>query len=232
MQSEDRLIHFSTELIHAPKKHTVQALQKLYYELSQGKHAYQNTDFTRADRVRFHTRRGEHTQSIAVFLADRIVLAEEWTDIPLASFMEKLLAVASLAMDELGIPVFAAQTVTLRSTFALSHFDNARDFMIEQVCGQRDRVQPFFQRPVAVGGMRLVLPETPEMPATVNVLMESYRHSENEVYAEVKAIFRKHPVKPDNLFPLRERVSDARAIMSGRVFPYLDQFDRPSGEDA
>lgn len=232
MQSEDRLIHFSTELIHAPRKHSVQALQKLYYELSQTKHAYQNTDFTRSDRVRFHTARGEHTKSIALFLSDRILLAEEWTDIPLASFLDKLITVASQAMDELGIPAFAAQTVTLRSTFALSHFDNARDFMIEQVCGQRDRLQPFFQRPVAVGGMRLVLPETADMPATVNVLMESYRHSENEVYAEVKAIFRKPPVKPENVSPLRERVRDARAFMSGRVFPYLDQFDRPSGEDA
>ncbi|MFP4191170.1 MAG: hypothetical protein ACLFU6_03770 [Candidatus Hydrogenedentota bacterium] len=231
MHSEDRLIHFSTELIHAPKKHTVQALQKLYYELSQTKHAYQNTDFTRPERVRFHTARGAHTKSIALFLSDRILLAEEWTDIPLASFLEKLITVASQAMDELGIPGFAVQTVTLRGTFALSHFDNARDFMIEKVCGQRDRLQPFFQRPVAVGGMRLVFPETADMQATVNVLMESYRHSDNEVFAEVKAIFRNQPVKPENLFPLRERVRDARAFMSSRVFPYLDQFDRPEDED-
>jgi len=65
----------------------------------------------------------------------------------------------------------------------------------------------------------------------MNVLMESSRHSENEVYAEVKGIFRKQPVKPENLSPLQERVRDVRAFISSRVFPYLDQFDRPENEE-
>ncbi len=38
--------------------------------------------------------------------------------------------------------------------------------------------------PIAVGGLRLVLPETPEHRGALNVTIESYRFSQNEVFVE------------------------------------------------
>ena len=156
MHAEDRTIHFSTELVHAPKKHAPQVLKKLYYDLSQTRFPYDSSEFSAPPQYKFYSRRGNKTQSVAVFLPDRIVLLEEWTDLSLSDFCEKIQEVARLAMPALGIPQFAVQTATIRSTFALTHFDDARVFLLDHACQQADRIGPHFQRPVAVGGLRFV----------------------------------------------------------------------------
>lgn len=228
MHSEDRLIHFSTELIHRAKQHDVKTLQKLYYELSQSGHAnYQSTDFSAPNQVRFYSRRGKSSQSLALFLADRILLMEEWADIPLSDFLAKVEEVAGRAMVELGIAEFAAQTVTLRSTFVLTAHNDARTFMLNRVCQQQDKIAPHFERPIGVGGMRFVLPETPEYPGTLNVIVESFRQSANEVFVEVKGVHQNQRAGPEDLQVLKDRLLEARTFISECVFPYLNQFDTP-----
>ncbi|NUM55579.1 MAG: hypothetical protein HUU46_18190 [Candidatus Hydrogenedentes bacterium] len=232
MQSEDRPIHFSSELIHAPHKHALPPLQKLYYELSQTKHAnYLSSDFSPTGPPRFFTKRGRKTQSTAVFLPDRVLVAEEWVDVPFAQFLERLDAVAELASRELGIPSFVAHAVTIRTTFALTHFSDARVFVFEQMCGLEGKIGPHLGRPIAVGGLRFVMPETPDHPGTLHTTIESYRYSQNEIFVEVKGVFAREPIAAGELRPLRENCRLVRDFISGHIYPYLDQFDVPV-EDA
>jgi len=226
MQSEDRLIHFSTELIHLPKQHKKVDLQKLYYELSQSRTAsYDSSDFSAPVQSRFYSRRGKNTQSIALFLPDRIVLVEEWVDIALSTFLEKAREVAGHAFEVLGIQQVAVQTVTLRSTFALTHFDDARVFLIDHVCQQAGRIGPHFGRPVSVGGLKFMLPETPDHPGNLHVTIESFRHSQNEVFVEVKGIFPKLKMGLNDLELVNEHFHLVRSFISNHIYPFLDQYD-------
>lgn len=230
MQAEDRPIHFSTELIHPPKRHKKADLQKLYFDLSQTRAAYDNTDFSAPVQSRFYSRRGDKTQSVALFLPDRIVLLEEWVDIPLSQFREKVREVAVQAFVSLGISPVAVHTVTLRTTFALTHFDDARAFLMDHACQQTGRIGPHFQRPVAVGGLRFVLPATPEHAGDLHVVVESYRHSRNEVFVEVKGIFRNAGIGPETLNPIDDNIAVVRSFISANLFPFLNQFDVPTEE--
>ena len=228
MQAEDRLIHFSTELIHPPRQHEVPVLQKLYFELSQVRGVgYDSTDFTAAAQSKFYSRRGKNTQSLALFLPDRLVLVEEWADIPLSDFLTKVREVGARVFEGLGIKTFVAQTATLRSTFSLTHFDDARVFLIDHVCQQADRVVPHFQRPIAVGGLRFVLPETPDHPGTFHVTIESFRQNPKEVFVEVKGIFGHQRIGRDDLDTAVQNIQAVRRFISDRVFPYVDQYDNP-----
>lgn len=226
MQAEDRIIHFSAELIHRPIQPRKEALQKLYYELSQTRTAaYDSSDFTNPVQARFHSRRGQKTQSIALFLPDRAVLIEEWTDLALSDFLEKLREVATRLMAARGIQRYAAHTVTLRSTFALSQFEDARLFLIDHVCNQAGMLGPHFQRPVATGGLRFVLPETNEHPGNLHILIESFRHSRNEVFVEAKGVFTRPPLGPAELGMVDDHARYVRTFVTGRVFPFLNQYD-------
>jgi len=226
MQSEDRLIHFSTELIHPPVQHKKADLQKLYFELSQTRTAaYDSTDFSGPVQSKFYSRRGKKTQSVAVFLPDRMVLLEEWVDIALADFIEKVREVVTQAFAHLAIRSFVVQTATLRSTFALTHFEDARVFLMDHACQQADRIGPHFQRPVAVGGLRFVLPETPDHPGNLHVTIESFRHSRNEVFVEVKGVFPNQRIGPSELDQTAENIQLVRSFISNHVFPFLDQYD-------
>ncbi|MDZ4860320.1 MAG: hypothetical protein SGI88_15185 [Candidatus Hydrogenedentes bacterium] len=230
MQADDRPIHFSTELLHTPRSHTLPALQKLYYELSQTRHAnYLGTDFSPNAPPRFFTKRGKKTQSITAFLPDRILIAEEWVDIPLAGFLDRVETIADHAGRELGISTFAAQSVTIRTTFALSHFDDARSYLFDKMCGLEHKLGPHIGRPIGVGGLRLVLPETPEHPGALHVTIESYRFSRNEVFVEVKGVFAR-PIPTDSIVVLRDNTRVVRDFIGGNIYPYLAQFDVPVGD--
>jgi len=228
MQAEDRPIHFSAELLHLPCKHEVSVLQKLYFDLSQTREgAYDNTDFSVPGRFRFFSKRGAKNQSIFLFLPDRFMLAEEWVDIPLSDFIERLDIAAAQAMDALNIPFFPAHTITLRTTFALPHFNDARQFLLDHVCKQEGHLDPHFQRPIAVGGMRLVLPETPEHSGSYNIIIESFRHSQREIFVEVKAIFARQRVMRDGLSLIADNFRAVQEFIADTIFPFLNQYDAP-----
>lgn len=225
MHVEDRIIHFSTELIHAPLQHSVPALQKFYFELSQGRMAYESSDFSSPPQFRFYSRRGANTQSIALMLPDRLVLIEEWADLALVDFQEKVREVSRRSMAELGIPFFGAQAVTLRSTFALTHFDDARVFLFDHACQQEGLIGPYFRRPIGVGGIRFVLPETNEHPYALHIVIESFRHSPAEVFVEVKGIFNNQRIDAANTETAASNIRLVRDFITESIFPYLDQFD-------
>lgn len=229
MQAEDRIIHFSAELIHQPVQPRKDALQKLYFELSQTRNAgYDSTDFTNPLQPRFYSRRGPKTQSVALFLPDRALLLEEWTDIPLSDFIEKVRETGPRLLEARGLNQYMAHAVTIRSTFALSHHDDARTFIVDHVCAQTGKVTPHFHRPLAIGGLRFVLPETDEYPGALHVAIESFRHSRNEIFVEVKGVFSRRPVAADDIEIVLSNIRLVRNFISESVFPYLNQFDQPA----
>ncbi len=228
MHAEDRIIHFSAELIHRPMEHKKDVLRKLYFDLSQVRSAaYDSTDFTAPMQSRFYSRRGKKTQSVALFLPDRVVLIEEWADISVSEFIERVREVGDRTMTICGIDRFMAHTATIRSTFALSYYNDARAFLMDRACGQGGKIEPFFQRPIATAGLRFVLPETNEDPGILNVLIESFRHDTKEIFVEVKGIFAKHPVAPDEMDEIARNIRFVRSFITERIFPYVDQFDQP-----
>lgn len=227
MHSEDRPIHFSTELIHPPRKHQVPVLQKLYYELSQTRAAYDSTDFTSPAQYRFYTKRPNNSQSLALFLPDRLVLIEEWAQVTASEFCERVREVAVQALNQLGVPFFAAQTATVRSTFSLTHFTDARVFLLDGACSQVDRIGPYFRRPVSVGGLRFVLPETPENRGALHIVIESFRHNIREVFVEVKGVYGAQKIDAENVEQALQHIRDVREFITANIFPYLNQFDLP-----
>lgn len=226
MQSEDRIIHFSAELIHGPAPLRKDALQRLYFELSQTRHGYDSTDFTNPLQWRFYTQNGK-TQSLLLFLPDRVVLVEEWAALPLSDFLERLREVATRAFPARQAPRILAHTATIRATFALTHFEDARVFLLDNVCQQEGRIGPFLQRPLAVGGLRFVFPETNEHPGALHVIIESFRHSRNEVFVEVKGIFGRAPVELENIEQVLGNIRSVRHFISEKIHPYLNQYDLP-----
>ncbi len=226
MHTEDRSIHFSTELLHAPVQHRVPALQKLYFDLTQTRTGYDSTDFSTPPQFRFHSKRDANTQSVALFLPDRLVLIEEWAGIPLSGFLDKVREVGPRVLGVIGQACFLAQTVTLRSTFELTHFDDARVFLLDHACRQDGCISPHFQRPIAVGGLRFVLPETPAHRGAFHVIVESFRHNVKEIFVEVKAVYGQR-LEGDAMEQAVANIEEVRGFITDNMFPYLEQFDQP-----
>jgi hypothetical protein len=228
MQSEDRIIHFGVELIHTPIRYKKESLQKLYYELSQTRNAaYDSTDFTNPAQARFYSKTGQRTQSICLFLPDRVLILEEWAEIPLSHFIEKVEAIGARILEMEGVKQFIAHTATIRSTFALTHVQDGRVYILEHMCGQQGRIGQHFQRPISLAGLRLHFPEADEYPGNFQVAIEPFRQSRNEIYVEAKGVFTREPVGPGSITVVTDHCRGVRSFISDRVFPYMNQFDVP-----
>ncbi len=226
MQAEDRVIHFCVELIHPPAPIKRQELQKLYFELSQTRAAYDSIDLANEAQARFYSRRGK-AQSIIVFLPDRTLLVEEWSDIPLSTFEEKVRIAGPIALQARGVKQVIVHSATVRSTFALIHYDDARVFLLDNACCLEGRIAPHFKRPIATGGLRLVFPETPEHPGNMHINIESFRHSADEIFVEAKGIFGRERINMPEIDPIIANLHATRHFITDRVFPFVDQFDCP-----
>ena len=231
MQAEDRPIHFSTELLYAPFPLKDTALRRLYYELSQCPEAsYESVALSGKGPPRFYSKRGEQTQSVALFLPDRLVLMEEWVDIPLARFLGKVEEVGRRVLEAFEIGFYRLQTATIRTTFALTHFEDARVFLMDHACRQEGRIGPHFRRPVGVAGLRFVLPATPDLPGDLHIIIESFRRRPNEVFVEAKGIFPEQQIGPASLQTAQENIQILRDFISENISPFLAQYDVPLGE--
>lgn len=228
MQSEDRPIHFTSELRFSPRAIEKPALQKLYYELSQRQGLdYDQSQFAQIPLARFFSQRASKAQSMFVVMPDRIGLMEEWVDITMAQFIDKVRAGSDLARDELGIDAYRSQSVIIRTTYSLTNFEDNRVFLIDHVCNQHNRIGQFFRRPLATGGLRFMLPATPEHPGTLHILVEPFRNSLREIYVEVKGVF------TDQHTPLQEpdsweqHIRLCRDFIQESIFPFVNQYDTP-----
>ena len=231
MQAEDRVIHFCVELVHAPSPINRAALQKCYFELSQTRANYDSIEANEGAQSRFYSTRGR-AQSIVLFLPDRALVIEEWADLPLSGFEEKVRLIMPRAAEARGVDRFLVNAATVRSTFALTHFTDARVFLLDRACGLSGRITPYFQRPVATGGLKFVLPETADQSGTLHVNIESFRHSNDEMFVEVKGVFGRNPVVVAEAEEVIRNLRLVRQFISERVYPFLQQFDRPAGDSA
>ncbi len=224
MQAEDRVIHFCVELIHPGQPFNRAALQKLYFELSQTGAGYDSIEVSDTAQARFYSRRGR-AQSVLLFLPDRALIIEEWADIPMSDFEDRVRVVMPKLGEARGIPGFMVHAATVRSTFALTGEQDCRRFLIERVCRQEPRRMAAFNRPIATAGLRYVFPETAESPGTLYVNIETFRHSNNEIFVEVKGLFGKQQVAPDAPETVIGNLRVVRSFITGNIYPYLEQYD-------
>ncbi len=226
MHIEDRPIHFSAELIHPPTPINKESLQRLYYELIGSPVSYDSIDLSFPMQTRFYSMRGNKSQSILLFLLDRTIVIEEWASITFDEFLNKIKGLAPKILETRKQPVFLAHTGTLRSTFALTNYDDAKTFIVEKLLNQTNELMfDHFGRPLTTAGIRFVFPESNDTPGIYHVLIESFRHSKKELFVEVRGIFGRTPVSTQNIDLIINNLKEMREFLIKRLQPFLAQFD-------
>ena len=226
MQSEDRPIHFSTELVYDPQQFEKTQLQELYFDLTQAPNLdYDNSQFGQVPLARFYTKPGEKSQSMLAVLNDRMGIMEEWVDISLSDYIAKVATVSDLFMEKFSIDEYRAQSVLMRTTFGLSHYEDSRKFLFDQLCGLEGNILPHFQRPISSGCLKFVLPATPQHEGTINVSIEPFKESPRELYVEVRSVFAAQHTSLLNSGDLENNIRLTREFINENVFPFLDQYD-------
>ncbi len=226
MQTEDRPIHFSVELLHPPSPINKEALQKLYAEIAGTKVGYDSIDLSFPVQARFYTNHTNKSQSVVLFLPDRAIIIEEWTVVTFSNFLEKVGFLVPKILSARNQTLFIAHIGTIRSTFGLTNYHDAKLFITEKLFRQNhDTLIEYFGRPIATVGVRFVLPESNETPGVIHIAIESFRHNKKDVFVEIRGIFGRTPITATSVGILIENLKNLREFVTNRIQYYLAQFD-------
>jgi len=227
-------IYFSTNLIHPPIKleESKDSIKEIYHELSKVKGCdYDNISFEGfpTSPPRFTKQQGK-TVSSCLFLADRILIQEDWTDITLESFSQKIREISDRGFRLLKLGFILIQTCTVRSLFVPNHFADARVFLAEKTCGIGDKIMPYFKRPAHMFGMRLVFPPLKDVSHSFDVRIESFNQDPRKVFVETIGTFHLiQPITPANVDVALVNMSTTYGFCTNDVKNFLNQFDQPEG---
>lgn len=235
MLGETRTIYFSTQLIHPPinLEGNKDSIKNIYHELSSVKVCnYDNISFdgfpTSPPRL---TKKRDSTVSSCLFSRDHILIEEDWADITLENFSEKIKEILNKAFQLLNLTFLVIQVCTVRCLFTPGCSTDARVFLAEKACGlEGGKISPYFKRPAQMFGMRLLFPPLKDIPYSFDIRIESFNRDPRQIFVETKGTFPLiHPITPTNVEVAGVNMTTTYGLCTNEIKNFLDQFDTSEG---
>lgn len=245
MDYQPRTIALVVELLHPPVGNDPRQVQRLHNELFEaGQPAYAGFQVTPLGPVLSNPTNNPGSVSQVAFLPDRVQFREERGGMTHETFAERVRTIAGRAAELRNMPLFAAQTVVIRSLINPRTASDTRVFLRDRMLGLGDAAG-VFGRPTELVGLRLALGnEAPALyggeasgtgPAdgqgNYGIRIESWQQDARSIFIEVAGTF--GPTAPgpgvaggEGYAALEENVLSTYAFLEDRVLPFVARFDR------
>jgi len=161
-------------------------------------------------------------------LTDRIRIVEEHGPALVEDFGRKVVKLAGLFMDAMGVPVFMAQQHTLRMLVNPRSRTDSRDFLAGRVCRIEAGDFEGFGRPISLIGLKLVFPAQDAKQAIHALRIESWASDPRSVFLEDVATW-PQPLQRTELERLGESVRLTREFLVERALGFLAAHEHGEG---
>ena len=224
MSYTPRTIAFLCDLVHPPQTPDTHAVQRLHNaQFESGSPLYNSFNVTHEGAVLSNPMPTPGATSSVSFLADRIRFREELSGLTMDDFGERVLSVTRDAVERLGLQLFTAQQVTVRTLVNPRHFKDSRNFLKAGMFGFGSEVDDFGREP-QLYGMRMVFPPGPEEPNAHALRIESFHTDPRSVFVENQASFGPVVVR-HGLEAVSSNVEAAYRFVVERALVFLSRFD-------
>lgn len=224
-----RSIAYLAELIHPPRQHSAEELQRLHtFAFNDEACRYQNFTLLAGGVGAAFT--NAQTQpnmvSSATFLPDRVQLREEMSGISREEFQGRLAKLSALALQVLNVPQFLAQNFVVRTLVNARNYHDSREFLSRSLLNMEEEDFQCLERVPQILGVRFVFPQTSESRGMYSVRVESYAAEPRSLFIENVGVFRSI-VNTTNLADLTSNFFATYEYIDGNVIDFLSQFDAP-----
>jgi hypothetical protein len=227
MSYDPRTIAYMAELVFPPMELKLQQVQTIHNSLfSRPEIAYQNFQLAPDGVHLSNTPQSPGSVSAVTYRADRMIVREELRGITVEEFATRLVNVAKLSFQTLGIPSTVAQQFVVRSLVTPRHVADSREFMARRVIGAADEAWAAFGRPMQGVGLQLTFPRTENKPEVFNVKIETWNQDPRSLWIENVGLFTQ-PTPSANLADLTGCLYTTYKFITGPVSRFLNGFDRP-----
>jgi len=226
MHYASRTIAFLCELLHPPQVPAAGPIQRVHNRLFGvgGTPVYGSFNVSTDGAVLSNPLPQPGAVSSAAFLTDRFQFREELTGITLDDFVQRLEQVTRMVLDEVPVPMFTAQAITVRTLVNPRAYRDSRLFLKDGMFHMHTELASFGREPQLLG-VRLVFPPTQEEPFAFTLRVESFASDPRSLFLENTGSF--GPVVPTHgLAPIGTNVRRTYDFLVERALPFLAQFDQ------
>lgn len=224
MHYAPRTIAFVTELLHPPLHPDPAPVQRVHNQLFQtGNSPYQGFLVTPQGAALSNPTLRPGAASMAAFLADRFQFREEFSSLTVEEFALRARFVSELVAAQIGVQVFTAQHVTIRTLVNPRYFKDSRTFLKQGLLGLEGETDDFGREP-QLFGLRMVFPAQETSPQSYSLRIESYHADTRDVFIENQASFAPILVAR-GMAPIERNILDAYAFLVERALRFVSRFD-------
>jgi hypothetical protein len=163
--------------------------------------------------------------SSLTFLPDRMVLREELRGGSIEDFATRLVNVATVSFQALGIGTSLAQQFVLRQLVQPRHGRDGREFITQRLFADSATALPGFGRPLLATGLRFSFGPAEPGREAFHLRIESWPQDPRSLWLENTASFAQ-PLTAENLPQLGGYLYAAYRFLTGPVCDYLSSFDQ------
>jgi len=225
MQYAPRTIALATELFHPPIQPDPAPVQRVHNQQFQGGDPeFRSFAVTPTGAVLSNPVTRPGAVSAASFLPDRFQFREELGSLTHEEFAARVRSVSDLVAQEVGIQVFTAQQVTLRTLVNPRNFADSRAYLKEGMFGFEDEIGEFSREPLLYG-IRLVFPATQDQPCAYALRIESFSNDPRSLFIENQATYAPIMVTR-GLETVETNIRDAYDFLVEKALRFVSRFDQ------
>lgn len=227
MPYDPRSIAFCAEILYPPQQLRADQVQVVHNTLyRQPAFGYQNFQVAPDGIHLSNLPQAPGQVSSASFTWDRLVLREELRGSTVEDFATRLVNVATVSFQVLGITTTLAQQFVVRALIQPRHFRDGRDFLTQRLVTPGSDAWQGFGRPLQSLGLRLSFPPTEASKEMHHVRIETWPHDPRSLWLENTSSFA-GPVAVENLPQVANHLYANYRFLSGPVLEFLAGFDTP-----
>ncbi len=225
MSYDPRTIAFLAEIIYPPMELRADAVQTIHNSLfKQTELGYQNFQVAPDGIHLSNLPQKPGSVSMATFAPDRLIIREELRATTVEDFATRVVNVASVSFQTLGVQASLAQQFVVRSLITPRHVQDSREFLLQRVIAAPQPSWDAMGRPMQRVGLSFTFPATETEDQLYNVRIETWNQDPRSVWIENVGSFTK-PVPSERTPDLSNLLFSTYKFVTGPLSRFLQQFD-------
>jgi hypothetical protein len=227
MSYDPRSIAFLAELLYPPQQLRADLVQSIHNSLyRQPAIGYQNFQVAPDGIHLTNLPQAPGQVSSATFTWDRLILREELRGTTVDDFATRVVNVATIGFQTLGITATLAQQFIVRSLVAPRHFRDGRDFLSQRLIAPGTDAWQTFGRPLQSLGVRFVFPPTEPGRESFQVRIETWPQDQRSLWLENTGSFAAS-IPTSEAPQLASLLDTTYRYLTGPVCSFLAGLDTP-----
>lgn len=226
MSYDPRSIAFLAEILYQPVALPADRVQQIHNTLfSKREISYQNFQIAQDGIHLSNMPQAPGSVSVVTFLPDRLVVREELRSTTVEDFATRVVNVASVSFQTLGIQTSVAQQFVVRSLVTPRNWGSSTELLAHGMLVQGSESLATFGRPVQAMGMRMTFPQVAGHGEMFNLRLETWTQDPRSLWIENTGSFAS-ATTAENLPALSNYLYSTYRFLTQKACTFLELFDQ------